>query len=98
MGTNKTDTYEDHCAEIEHHDKEGDDDEEGDEGDEDDEGKDANELKPGETEIISARDSMHELPVLVFEGVQFEVMNFSKVPLKENFPRNICYRVVHLVG
>jgi len=69
MGTNKTDTYEDHCAEIEHHDKEGDDDEEGDEGDEDDEGKDANELKPGETEIISARDSMHELPVLVFEGL-----------------------------
>ena len=66
MGEDATDTYEEHCAEIEHaDDKEGSGDEDGD--DEDDAGGD-DDLKPGETEIISARDSMHELPVLVFEG------------------------------
>ena len=26
-------------------------------------------MNPGDVEIISARDTMHELPVLVFEGL-----------------------------
>ena len=30
-------------------------------------------MNPGDVEIISARDTMHELPVLVFEGMEYRV-------------------------
>ena len=53
-------------------------------------------MKPGDVEIISARDTMHELPVLVFEGMQerlYHLLAIVDIQIKVN-PTRVCDKEV----